>query len=142
MSIKRFTANPHSVATFSGTPASKHKQRGMTGMGIALILLMIGFFVFIALKMFPVYMESFKINSAMESLKNEAGLAAKPGGIIAKQLLKRLAVDDVTMVTKNEISVQKSGGNAVVFIEYEVVTPLFSNISILHEFEKEVELAK
>ncbi len=121
---------------------SRKKQAGMTGVAVMLILLVIGFFVFIGLKIFPVYMESFKVNSALDSLKSQADLGKKPTGEIVKSLLKKLQIDDVESVTKKEISIEKSKTGVTVYVDYEVVQPLFSNISLLVVFEKQVEILR
>ncbi|NOX43206.1 MAG: DUF4845 domain-containing protein [Gammaproteobacteria bacterium] len=130
--------NSTTTAGFS----ARQKQAGMTGIGIIFVLLMIGFFTLIALKLFPIYMESFEVNSALDSIKSESGLASKPSGKIVKSLMKKLKVDDVESVTKKEISIEKSKSGAIVYVDYEVVKPLFGNISILVSFEKQVELSR
>jgi len=114
----------------------------MTAIAIALILMMVGFFAYIGLKLFPIYMESFKVNSALDSLKNEPGVATKPGGTIVTLLMKRLDIDDVESVTRQEVSVERSTSGVNVYVDYEVEKYLFSNISLLVVFEKSVEIPK
>lgn len=126
----------------TGSRNSRHSQKGMTGIGIALVLAMVGFFAVIGLKLFPVYMESFKVNSAMDSLKTESGMGSKSSGEIVKSLLRRLGVDDVESVTRDEISIEKSKTAIIVYVEYEVEKHLFGNISLLVIFDKVVEIPK
>jgi len=120
----------------------REKQKGMTGIGIALILTMVAFFAFIGLSLFPIFMESFKVNSALDSLKSEPGMATKPSGAIVTILMKRLDIDDVESVTRQEVSVERSAKATTVYVDYEVVKHLFSNISLLVIFEKDVEIPK
>lgn len=118
------------------------KQKGMTGIAIAIILMMVGFFAFIGLKLFPIYMESFKVNTALDSLKKESGLAKKPSGAIVTLLMKRLAIDDVENVTRSEISIERSRTGIIIYVDYEVEKYLFSNLSLLANFEKSAEIPK
>ena len=120
----------------------KSSQRGMTGIGIAIILLMVGFFAFIGLKLFPIYMESFKVNSALTSLQGDKTLATSPVRTIITKLLKRLDIDDVESVTKKEISIEKTANGVMVYVEYEVEKSLTKDMSIIVYFDKEVELTK
>jgi len=123
-------------------PVTRKKQAGMTGAGIVIILMMVGFFVFIALKLFPIYMESFEVNSALDSLKARPELAKKPAGKVVQALMKKLAVDNVKSVSQKEISIEKSKDGITVYVDYEVVQPLFSNISLLVVFEKQVVIPR
>ena len=47
---------------------SLKRQNGMTAIGWMFVLLLIGFFALLALKMVPVYMEYFKVAQSLESL--------------------------------------------------------------------------
>ena len=118
------------------------KQKGMTGISIAVLVAMFGFIALIGLKVFPVYMESFKVNSALDSLKKEPGVAKKPSGTIVTLLMKRLDIDDVESVTRQEISIEKSASGVNVYVDYEVEKHLFSNVSLLIVFEKSAEIPK
>ncbi len=131
-----------SIFSKKNRTGSRKKQAGMTGAAVMLILLMVGFFVFIGLKLFPVYMESFKVNSALDSLKSQPDLGKKPVAEIVRSLMKKLEVDDVESVTKKEISIEKSQTGVTVYVDYDVVQPLFSNISLLVVFEKQVEIPR
>lgn len=131
-----------SIFLTNNRTGSRKKQTGMTGAAVIFILLVIGFFVFIGLKLFPVYMESFKVSSALDSLKSQTDLGKKPTGEIVKSLMRKLQIDDVESVTKKEVSIEKSQTGMTVYVDYEVVQPLFSNISLLVVFEKQVEIPR
>jgi len=119
---------------------ARNRQAGMTAVGIMIILIMVAFFAFFALKLFPIYMESFKVNSALDSIQSETGLGKKPSGEIVTSLMKKLEVDDVESVTRKEVSLERTASGVTVYVDYEVVTALFGNISLLVIFEKQAEL--
>jgi hypothetical protein len=56
---------------------SIHRQRGMTPIGWILVFLLIAFFTLIALKLVPIYLDSFTVGSVISDLKKEPGIAAK-----------------------------------------------------------------
>ena len=60
--------------------AARQKQQGLTLIGFVIVLLVIGAFAFVGLKLFPVYSEYYSVVSDMK------GIAAEPGAI--RQLSK------------------------------------------------------
>jgi hypothetical protein len=116
------------------------RQRGMTTIGMVFIIAMIAVFVFVGLKLYPIYYDSFKVGTALNSLKSEPDLASKPAHEIADRFMKRLSIDNVDSVEKSDIAVEKSGTRATVSVDYEVQESLIGNIDVLVHFEKEVEI--
>ena len=50
---------------------SRTHQRGMTAIGWLIVLAMIGFFVLLALRMVPAYLDYYKVVSTLEGLESE-----------------------------------------------------------------------
>ena len=48
-----------------------HRQTGLTAISIVVILVIAAFFIMLALRLAPIYLENFKVSSHLESLKNE-----------------------------------------------------------------------
>jgi hypothetical protein len=116
------------------------RQRGMTTIGVVLIIAMIAAFAFVGLKLYPIYYDSFKVSSGLNSLKAEPELATKPAHEIVERLMKRLSIDNVDSVAKSDVAVEKAGGRATISVDYEVRETLVGNIDVLVHFEKEVEI--
>ena len=53
---------------------------------------------------------------------------------------KRFDFNYVNSVTENDVSITKDGGYLKVEIAYEVVKPIFGNLSVLVEFDDEIEV--
>ena len=119
---------------------TKHKQQGATAIGTLLIFAMIAVFVFIGLKLFPIYYESFKVSSALKSLKSEVGIKDKPQHEIIRLITNRLSIDDVEHVTPEDIIIDRTGRELKVYIDYQVQTNLIGNIDLLVSFEKHIEV--
>ncbi len=118
---------------------SKNKQKGMTGISIMAILIVIAFVALIFLKIMPVYFDSFKVGDVVSGLKEERGLGEKPNSEIVKIILKRLDVNMVSDVTKEHIFIEKIKGQVLVDVEYEVRKPMFGNLDVIITFKKSVE---
>jgi hypothetical protein len=116
-------------------------QKGMTGIAIAMILVLVAFFAMVVLRLFPIYLEHFSVTSHLKSLSNEAGMSEKTNSEIISTLRKRFEIDDVKNVTDEHIFVEREkGGSVTVAVEYEVRTPAMSNVDMVVSFIDEVEL--
>lgn len=117
----------------------KNKQKGLTGISIMVIIIVIAFAAVIFLKIMPIYFDSFKVGDVVSSLKEERGLGEKPNSEITSMILKRLDVNMVSDVTKDHIFIEKIKNEVVIDVEYEVRKPLFGNLDVVVSFKKSVE---
>lgn len=114
---------------------AKH-QAGITGIGLILILIPVGLMVYIVLKVSPVYIEAFSVGDAINSLKKEPDVKEKSREEIYTMIKKRLDINNITSVTKEDIKIQKTENNVTVKIDYEVRVPLFANVALAISFAK------
>jgi hypothetical protein len=120
-------------------PAS---QSGMTMWGMLFVLGVLAFFLFLLFKLFPPYMTDFKVRSDLDGLARESDLSSMNRGEIAEALSKRFDIDAVDSVDLNSaLSVDMRGRMKIVRIKYEVVVPMFHNISVLLDFDHEKQVA-
>lgn len=114
------------------------KQDGMTTIGVLIVLLLIGFFVLITLRLLPMYLESFSVSTALESLKSEPEVASKTGPDILQLLQKRLDINDVEHVGRDNIDIRRTDTGVVISVKYEVRKELWGNIDLVGKFDKSI----
>ena len=114
---------------------AKH-QAGLTAIGLILILIPVGLAVYIVLKVAPVYIEALSVGDAVNSLKKEFDLKEKSREEIYSMLKKRLDVNNITSVDKDDIKIQKTVNDVTVTIDYEARAPLFGNVALAFSFHK------
>jgi hypothetical protein len=114
---------------------AKH-QAGLTAIGLILILIPVGLAVYIVLKVAPVYIEALSVGDAVNSLKKEMDLKEKSREEIYTMLKKRLDVNNITSVDKDDIKIQKTVNDVTVTIDYEARAPLFGNVALAFSFHK------
>jgi len=120
---------------------SPHRQQGLTAITIAVILVLIGFFAMLVIRLFPIYMEHFSVASHLKDLGQEGSMASKTNAEILSTLDKRFTIDDVKNVKRENIFIEREkGGPVTVAIEYEVRTPALANVDMVVSFSDEVEL--
>lgn len=118
----------------------QHRQRGMTGAGWLLVLVLIGFFSLLTIKLAPIYMENFSVKTVLASLEEEPLITKKSVGEIRKMIKRRLKVNGVYEMDRDAITIKREGGVTTVDISYEVQRNVAGNIDVLVFFSDSVEL--
>ena len=111
-------------------------QAGLTAIGLILILILVGLGVYIILRVAPVYIEALSVGDVVNSLKKELDLKEKPREEIYNMIKKRLDVNDIKSVEKDDITIQKTVNDVTVTIDYEARVPLFWNVALAFSFHK------
>jgi hypothetical protein len=119
---------------------SIHKQRGMTAIGWVLIFLLIAVVTLVTLKLLPIYLDGYSVKSSLESIKSEHNIAKKSSLDIKRMLLKRLDINMVDEVTKDDIYIDKSRGSMIVEVDYEVRKKLLGNLDVVVSFYHSIEV--
>jgi len=117
------------------------RQGGISATGFIIILLIIGFFTMIALKLIPVYFENFKIKSALESLKDEPGISDKTNVEIGNIIAHRFIIENIDRVKLDQIKIKRDRAKILIDLDYEVRDNLVSNVDLVVSFKDRVEIA-
>ena len=117
----------------------RHRQRGITFIGLLLILVLVALPVYAVIRLVPVYLNYLSVSHSMESLKAEFRGAPDLGGI-RRSLDKHWQIDDVTALQTKDIEFTKDEGAVVVHAAYEDRVPYLGNISLLVSFDKTVRV--
>ena len=121
---------------------NKKDQAGMTYLGMLLLLIVIAFFAVALVKVIPLYLENFKVQSVVKSMAEESETASLAPAEIEKRILNRLSVNDVEHVNKEHIKISRAPGKLIIAINYEARVPLFMNLDLVAKFtDNQAELA-
>ncbi|WP_281852926.1 DUF4845 domain-containing protein [Dyella sp. GSA-30] len=117
------------------------KQSGITLIGFLVVLIVVGFFGFMAMKLIPSYTEYMGVSKAMNQVAS-AGVEGKSLDEVRRDLIFKMGfqyVDDATVGPK-DITLQRSGNAAQLKVAYDKRIPFLYNIDFLLHFEKSVTL--
>jgi hypothetical protein len=114
---------------------AKH-QAGLTAIGLILILIPVGLAVYIVMRAAPAYIEALSVGDVVNSLKKEMDLKEKSRDEIYTMIKKRLDVNTISSVDKDDIKIQKTVNDVTVTIDYEARVPLFWNVALALSFHK------
>ncbi len=66
-----------------------HKARGITLIGFVILLAVVGFFVYLGMRLVPVYLEYMNVVKSMEQVRSEPGMAQASPEQIRRSLRQR-----------------------------------------------------
>ena len=94
----------------------------------------------VVLRMVPSYLEYFKVVSILESLESESGVTTKSE--VVRFLENRFNIDAVTAISHKDVSIKPSGDAYVVRAKYEDRKPVFANVDIVMNYDKQVRVSR
>ena len=120
------------------------QQRGLTFIGLLIVIALIAFFALVLMKVGPLYIENASINAALENQIGMPGVGKEGPRGIRKSIQRQLDVDDVKSIHSKDVKVVKSKESQVwlVTAEYEARTNLFANVGVFINFSKTVEVPR
>jgi len=114
----------------------KNKQQGMTLISLILLLAVIGFLALIALRMFPIYSNYYKISGVLESLADERELYNLNREQILRIIDRKLQINMVSGFKHEYFKITlKDNGNKEMTIEYEDRRDMMANIDVVVSFK-------
>jgi uncharacterized protein DUF4845 len=119
-------------------------QKGITMIGFAILLCVVGFFAFAAMKLIPVYTEYFGVVKSMKSLQTEPNIETKSIDEIRRDLQVKFDlqyVDEKNVTPQNIQLITQNGGRSL-RIAYDRDLPFMYNVDLLVHFDKTIDLSR
>lgn len=122
------------------------RQKGMTALGIFIILGMVACFFAFGLTVFPLYNEYASVKSGMESVLNQPPEKRKTSKQIRSIFLRNVELNNVERFTditvKKLVTIKKSkdGKKKFLNVKYQATNKLFKNIFIMMDVDETEEL--
>ena len=122
------------------TETSPAAQRGMTTLGLLILLVFIGIFVYAGVRLVPVYLEDLKISGTFAQLEQSFSDGASSKAEIEKAIRNRFDVESVRVISAKDVKVRRTGTGYEVSIEYTNRQPFLFNIFFAVDFSHRVQL--
>lgn len=121
------------------------KQDGLTLIGFLIVLALVCFFALVALKLFPLYNESFAVTQSLKSVANQPEAEKMSEREIHKYFIRSVDINDLERFNEKNIddylSVNKIGSKPrEMYMYYEGRTKLFGNLDIVLVYDKTIQL--
>ena len=118
------------------------QQRGMTVIGMLLLLIVIGFVALIAMKVIPMYIELYTVKSTIESIRKEPQLAQMSMQDIQNAIQRRFDIGYVERITARDLKIKNdpSGRGRVLELVYDDERELFYGLFVLLKVNETIPL--
>ena len=117
-------------------------QRGMTTLGLLILLVFLGTFAYAGIRLVPVYLEDLKIAGTFRKLEQEFSGGASTKTEIQKSIGKSFDVESVRVISSKQVKIKKTGRGYDVSIDYTNKTPFLFNIYFAVDFSHRVSLER
>ena len=113
----------------------KRTQGGMTLIGFVIVLGVIGFFAYIAMRLVPMYSEYYAVKQALKGLEAEPGIANRDPAKIQDLFFRRLYISYAENVKPANVEIERIEGGWEMHVVYEVRKPLVGNLDVVGKFD-------
>lgn len=121
----------------------RRRQTGITFLGLLVLIVVLGTWVYAAVRITPMYLNYMKVAGTLEKVRDEFNSNPNTTEQMIRLSLSRHF--DIEMVnedvfTYNDVTIKKRGDAFLVTASYEDTAPFVANISFLATFNKSVEI--
>ena len=120
----------------------KRTQGGMTLVGFIIVLAVAGVFIYMGMKVIPMYSEYYAVKQALQGLAGEPGIADQSPAKIQDLFFRRLYISYADTVKPEHVKVVRKDAGYLMTVKYEVRKPLIANLDVVGKFEAEKELRR
>jgi hypothetical protein len=117
-----------------------NKQKGLTLISWLIVIAFVGFNGLMALNVAPVYINDSSVKSIMANLERDADVRGKDARKLKDIVIKRLKINNLYDIKKDNITVTKGRNSYVVTIEYEPRGRLVGNLDYIISFKHEARV--
>ena len=120
----------------------RNRQRGITAIGFLVLAIMVAAMGFAALRLTPIYLEHMKIVSVLNDVKADLDGTNPSIQLIKSGIGKRLNIEMVRVVKKQDFKIKKSELGYSVRVQYDTEAPYIANVWLLVRFNDAVEIRR
>ncbi|MEG2804928.1 DUF4845 domain-containing protein [Stenotrophomonas sp.] len=115
-------------------------QRGMTLTSFLVVLIVVGFGLYVGMKLFPMYQEYYAVRSALKGLAKEPGVGKMEPARVQDMFFKRLNISYSESVKPSDVKFDRIDGGWDMQVSYEVRRELIGNLDVVGKFDTNQEL--
>ena len=99
---------------------SRHRQKGMSSFGWIAVFGIFALLLVLFFKAFPMYYGSYQVKTALEALTLDERVDPKSKRDIWTSLQKRLYINEVRAIVREDVTMTRKDGKTTVTVDYEV----------------------
>ena len=114
--------------------AMLNKQKGMTFIGLVLVVAAVICIAVVGMKVAPAYLEFFSIKKIINKIGHEGSFNEMSKKQIVDEFDRGADIGYVKVIKGSDLAIEKGPSGNVVSAEYQVILPIVANASILLDF--------
>ncbi|MDB4470818.1 DUF4845 domain-containing protein [Deltaproteobacteria bacterium] len=111
-------------------------QQGLSMTGWLAVLFVVGIFVTCAVKITPLYIDSWTAQTAIENVVEDQQGKTQPISAIRSSLSRQFIANRIEVLNAKKMKISKKKGKIVIDARYEKRVPLFYNIDVVVKFDQ------
>lgn len=116
-------------------------QRGLSTLGTLVMLAIGGFFLTVAMKVGPLYLDNYFVDAALQSLRNER-VHEMSDREIRRKVSDYFTVNNVRDVNVLDLQIEKQKTHTVVHMDYERRINFMGNLDVVIVFKNQYDSSK
>jgi hypothetical protein len=119
----------------------RHRQLGMTFLGGLVLIIVVGSWVYVGIRLTPVYLNYMKVASTLEKVRDE--YASNPSTtefMVQKAIERHWDIEMISGISHKDVKVKRQGDTFTMNAAYEEQIHLVANVSLLAQFDKTVDI--
>ena len=116
----------------------RYRQKGVSSAGWIIIFGIFALLIVSFLKVFPMYYGHFRVEAALKAVAEDTSVDSKSKREIWKSLQRRLNVDGVNYISRENVKMSRKDGKTTVTVSYEVTDDYIGNLFIGGKFSESV----
>lgn len=116
------------------------RQRGMTVIGMLLLIVVIAFVALIGMKVVPMYIQYFSIKSTIENVRKEPLLAQMTTSDIQNAIQKRFDIGYVDNISARDLKIRNERSGRVLDLIYQDERSLFYGLYVVLKVNESIPL--
>lgn len=120
----------------------KRNERGMTLLSFIVVMGVVGVFIYVGMKLIPMYTEYFSVKKALEGMAGDATMATNDAAKIKDLFFRRMDINYGESVKPENIVLKRRDAGWVMVVDYENRRPLIANLDVVGRFHAEKEFKR
>jgi Tfp pilus assembly protein PilE len=116
------------------------RQRGISFIGFIVVLAVVGFFLFLGMKIGPTYIEYYSIRNAVDKVAAEAKGADV--NTIRNAMERQMTIDYAGSYKPEFVRVIRDGNQLNLVLNYEIRKPLIYNLDFVAKFQHSAPISQ
>lgn len=120
----------------------KRTQSGITLVGFIIVLGVAGVFIYMGMKVIPMYSEYYAVKQSLEGIAKEPNVVDETPARIKDMFFRRMNINYSENVKPADIKIVRKDAGYLITVDYEVRKPLIANLDVVGNFSTEKELRR